>query len=221
MFDAELRVVSCRIFGQLHADEVGFHVAVDDEVKCGDRRIVLHIPRAELQSVAAFAELGQLESHRSRGVAADVELEMVVEVVGLLRFAVDNECQVVANAAARDVDAVAIVERCHEHWRGVHTVARPKGGGVEVASGGGSDAIGGGYRRTAYGELLRLPIHREPLAVVGGEKGDETLPVAVANVAWNSKGKSKFSGANAVRSCENHRLTVGVLKGSVGLCGVV
>ena len=171
--------------------------------------------------MAAFAELGQLKSHRSRGVAADVELEMVVEVVGLLRFAVDNECQVVANATARDVNAVAIVERCHEHWRGVHTVARPKGGVVEVASDGGSRAIGSIGRRTAYGELLRLPIHRELLAVVGGEKGDETLPVAVANVARNSKGEGKFSGANAVRSCENHRLTVGVLKGSVGLCGVV
>lgn len=144
VFDAELRVVSRRIFGQLHADEVGFQVAVDDEVERGDRRIILHIPRAELQSVAAFAELGQLKSHRSRGVAADVELEMVVEVVGLLRFAVDNECQVVANAAARDVDAVAIVERCHEHWRGIHATARPKRGVVEVASDGGADAIGGG-----------------------------------------------------------------------------
>ena len=69
---------------------------------------------------------------------------MVVEVVGLLRFAVDNECQVVANAAARDVDAIAIVERCHKHWRGIYTIARPKRGVVEVASDGGSDAIGGG-----------------------------------------------------------------------------
>ena len=144
VFDAELRMVLRRIFGQLHADEVGLHVAVDNEVERGDRRIVVHIPRAELQSVAAFAELGQPESHRSRGVAADVEPEMVVEVVGLLRFAVDNECQVVPNAAARDVDAVAIVERCHKHWRGVHATSRPKRGVVEVASDGGSDAITGG-----------------------------------------------------------------------------
>ena len=68
-------------------------------------------------------EGGNAVAQLAAGIAAKVELEVLVQRVGLVHITVDDQLQVVADAAACCIDAVLVSQFCHEVWRAVHVAA--------------------------------------------------------------------------------------------------
>ena len=90
--------------GVLRADDVqiaGGYVVRHHERETGNGRVVQHVPCTELQGVGAVGECRYAEADRTAAIVTKVKGEIVVEVIGLRRFSVDDELEVVADAAAR------------------------------------------------------------------------------------------------------------------------
>ena len=70
--------------------------------------------------VLALAKLWQRVAHGARAIVAEVVAEKLVEVVRHRHFAIYGKLQVVAQRAARRIDAVLVGDLRKEVRRGVH-----------------------------------------------------------------------------------------------------
>ena len=83
--------------------------------------------------MGADAQLGYAKADATAAVVAKVVLKIVVQVVSLVHVAVDNQLQVVTDAAARSVDTAVVVKLGYKVWRGVYLAAVLKVFRVQVA----------------------------------------------------------------------------------------
>ena len=83
--------------------------------------------------MGADAQLGYAKADATTAVVAKVVLKIVVQIVGLVHIAVDNQLQVVTDAATRGVDTAVVVEFGYKVRRGVYLAAVLKVFRVQVA----------------------------------------------------------------------------------------
>ena len=117
---------ACRVFGGVYPDVVGHQSAHYMEVERHLRRIVLYVASSELQFMLTWRKCGNVEHHRACGVRPEVERKVVVQVIGFVHAAVDNQLHVVSDAATRCVQTVFIRNFGHEErlWRYVTPVCK-------------------------------------------------------------------------------------------------
>ena len=202
-----------------HAEAARLQALHHLEHQLRGRGIVQHVPGPEAQGVAALAELRDGEAHRAAAIVAEVIGEIVVQVVGAGRRSVDDQLQVVADAAARGVDAAVVVELCHEVGRLVHLVAVGKRAAVQVAVDAGADGVGlrpaaGGQREAA---LLAVG-GRRAVAAQGVER-HQAAALGVADVLGHGEGQPEAPCADAVGAAVEHLRAVTVDERLVGPVG--
>ena len=83
--------------------------------------------------MGTISEFGNAETNRPTAVIAKVETEVIVEVVGLREFTVDDKFEVMSDATARDVDTTLVVKLCEEIRCGIDLIAIRERTGVQVA----------------------------------------------------------------------------------------
>ncbi len=118
-----------------------------------------------------------------------------------------------ADAVARRVDAVLVVQFCHEVGRGVHVAAVDERRGVQVAVDAGADAVVACCRTASHEEAVVGAVSHQ-LAVVGhGMHVDESRGIGVVDVHRHGKRNLKPSVAHAVAAVEEGLRAVGIGEG--------
>ena len=92
--------------------------------------------------MGADAQLGYAKADATTAVVAKVVLKIVVQVVSLVHVAVDNQLQVVTDAATRGVDTAVVVKLGYKVRRGVYLAAVLKVFRVQVAVNRWTDGVG-------------------------------------------------------------------------------
>ena len=79
---------------------IGLQTLHHFEVELCRRGVVQHVPRTEQQLMLAVVELRDAEAYRTVPVVAELIREIAVQVIGLRHVSVDDQFQVVSDAAA-------------------------------------------------------------------------------------------------------------------------
>ena len=169
----------------------------------------------------AIAQLRNAEAHRTTGIATKVILEIVVQRVGLCHVAVNDELQVMTDAAARSVNAVLVVQLCHEIGCRVHRVAIGERGTVQIAVDARSVLVIAHLSATVKHHLSGDTATLLQLVITDGIQVNQPFQVRIADVLGYGKGEGKLTVLHLVATTEDHILAVIVDKGSRSLRGVV
>ena len=168
----------------------------------------------------ALGEFGYIIIGGATGIGTKVEGEVVVEGVGLCHVAVDDELQVVADAAAGGVDAVFICDLCHEVGRGVDLASVDKLGRVEVAVDGWAYGVGG-HLASGYGEAVEGAVGLALAGIVYGVEVDESGAIGVGYVFGHGKGEGEAACPDAVGTMVDDAFAVIIGEGFLGLSLIV
>ena len=128
-------------------------------------------------------------AYLSFGIASEVVLEIVVQIIGCSHLSVDNEFQVVTDATARSIDAVFVVQEGNEVRCRVDSVAIGERLAVQVAIDAGTCLTAALFGFTVEHQTFGASVGFDGLVVVDGIDVDECALVRVANVFGNGKGK--------------------------------
>ena len=91
--------------------------------------------------MGTICEFRDAETDRTTAIVAEVETKVIVEVVGLREFTVDDKFEVMSDATARDVDTTLVVKLCEEIRCGIDLIAIRERTGVQVAIDGGTNGV--------------------------------------------------------------------------------
>ena len=105
-------------------------------------------------------EFRDAETDCATAIIAKVETEVIIEVIGLREFTIDDQFEVVADAATRDVDTTLVVEFCEEIGRGIDLIAIGERTGVQVTVDRGSDGVVGNDTAARKQGIISLTMGR-------------------------------------------------------------
>ena len=143
MGDDKLCIGGGGVLGADDALQQGLLTGIDGELQLGRGGVVEHIPRTEQQLMGAIAECGQGVAHMTGAIVAKVILERIVEVVGHVHIAVNDEFEVMANTTTCHVDTILVGELSIEIGSGIDGAAIHEVLAVQIAIDRRTDAIVG------------------------------------------------------------------------------
>ena len=161
----------------------------------------------------SVCQRGDAEAHLSFRVAAEVVLEIVVHAIGRRHLSVDDQLQVVADAAPRSVDAVLVVQQCHEVRRLVHCVAIREVLAVQVTVDAGPCLAARLLRLSVEHQTARASAGLGGLVAIHGIHVDECIVVRVADILGYGEGKRELTRLHLVAAVEQRVLSVVVDEG--------
>ena len=149
------------------------------------------------------------------GIAAEVELEVVVQHIGLRHVAINDELQVVADAVSGGVDAILVGELGDEVRCGVHIAAIDERRGVQIAIDAGTDAIVARRSTSAHDEMVVGAVGKLPMVVGNGMQVDQSGGILVVDVHRNGKRQLEAAIAHAVVSVVERLRAIAIGEGSL------
>ena len=221
MTDDEGRRRRSRILRCRHAEAVGLQCLDDIKRQFCRRRVVQHVPGTQQQTVLTIVKLGQAEAHATTAVVAKVVAEVAVQVIGLRHLAVDNQLDIMADAAARGIDAVLVRQLCIEIRCGVNVASVRELRTVQVAPDIRSDAVVGCQRIAGHGEGLTVSMSLNTFVVADGIGFHHARTIGIADILRQRKGQHKPPVAYAVATTVKGVETVAEAEGRVNLLGTV
>ena len=166
-------------------------------------------------------QFGNAIAYRSRSIAAKVVLEIIVQRISLRHVSINNQLQVMTDAATCCIDAILVVQLSHEVRRRIDATSIDKRLTIQIAIDIRSRSIVWKRSRTAHLHLIANTAGLHSLIVADGIEVDESVCIGIADILRNSKSQRESSVLHRIITIEEHVLTVVVHKGIFSLRWVI
>ena len=166
--------------------------------------------------MGADAQFGYAKADATAAVVTKVVLKIVVQVIGLVDVAIDNQLQVVPDAAARCVDATVVVKLGYKIRCGVYLVAVFKGFRVQIGINRRTDGVGLCCATAYQLKALVFTMGRTGLVGIDRIQGHQPVTIGIADILGDGKCKVEDALAYVFRTAIQVVGAVAIHKGLVG-----
>ena len=126
VYNTERSLRPGRIGVAVHIQKQGLQKFLHLESQLGCRRIIQDIPCREAQFVLSVVQGRNTKPYPTLLITSKVELEIIVQRLGLRHVSVNHQLEVMTDATSRGVDTILVADFCHEVRGWVYFVAIDK-----------------------------------------------------------------------------------------------